>query len=460
MIFDVSLCRHGCRGLPPQQKLPKGAPPGESRDGRPAAAQSFFEAARKFLVAQSRAPAPLRARGAVIVSRAPHRRSGLPFNAVQTRVNDLGPQGQLRFGCAPEQQKWDSCTCSPSFCAPSIPIATLSGFSCFWSLAAPCKPAGKPLSSDASPLFDSLHRLASLQTARAKDSQAVQGQQATVSGKGSAPSPGEERAGDWRGASSGAPPGLLSLPAMGCSPICKVPTAFAQVRTAAGLATSPPSWSKRLSCAAASRRPPTFPALPRALGSRGKDPLFQPFSPPALLLPTRSPWRHDPQWCYFLGFIACTVAAWALRDYGSNVLDFSPVNDCLADTSPPDYGCMGQQVHSQAFWLRACVTESIGGHSAFPAMRCLRGMLATSLPPLCCAAPLLPLPAGSPAHRVRDVPLLCTAPVPAAGCHKHALTAAGAAHRLLAFQAAALGRWVPGGCRLGRLGAAGMACAS
>lgn len=49
------------------------------------------------------------------------------------------------------------------------------------------------------------------------------------------------------------------------------------------------------------------------------------------------------QWCYFLGFIACTVAAWALRDYGSNVLDFSPVNDCLADTSPPDYGCMGQQ---------------------------------------------------------------------------------------------------------------------
>lgn len=60
------------------------------------------------------------------------------------------------------------------------------------------------------------------------------------------------------------------------------------------------------------------------------------------------PLAPPTQWCYFLGFIACTVAAWALRDYGASALDFSPVNDCLADTSPPDYGCMGQQVRLQA----------------------------------------------------------------------------------------------------------------
>lgn len=72
-------------------------------------------------------------------------------------------------------------------------------------------------------------------------------------------------------------------------------------------------------------------------------------SPPSFL--------RNTQWLYFLGFIACTVAAWALRDYGSSALDFSPVNDCLADTSPPDYSCMGQQVRWQACRLQFCVEE-------------------------------------------------------------------------------------------------------
>lgn len=49
------------------------------------------------------------------------------------------------------------------------------------------------------------------------------------------------------------------------------------------------------------------------------------------------------QWIIFLAFVLTTVASWALRDYGQNVLDISPLNACLTESSPPNYGCMGEQ---------------------------------------------------------------------------------------------------------------------
>lgn len=65
--------------------------------------------------------------------------------------------------------------------------------------------------------------------------------------------------------------------------------------------------------------------------------------------------------------------------------------------------------------------------------------------PPCCPPPAAPswlAPAGSATHRVWHIPVFCAASCAAAGCDEHTLAASGAAHRLLAIQAAALGRWV------------------
>lgn len=67
-------------------------------------------------------------------------------------------------------------------------------------------------------------------------------------------------------------------------------------------------------------------------------------APPALpikhsLLPPAT-----AQWFYFFGFILAAVASWLLRDYGESVLDFYPLNQCLAETVPPgNRSCLGQE---------------------------------------------------------------------------------------------------------------------
>lgn len=50
----------------------------------------------------------------------------------------------------------------------------------------------------------------------------------------------------------------------------------------------------------------------------------------------------NTQWVYFISFLVLVVVAWLLRDYGGSALDFSPLNDCLAGSTPPNPDCMGR----------------------------------------------------------------------------------------------------------------------
>lgn len=44
---------------------------------------------------------------------------------------------------------------------------------------------------------------------------------------------------------------------------------------------------------------------------------------------------------YLVGFLATSAISWCLRDYGSSVLNFSPVNDCLDGVEPDAEACLG-----------------------------------------------------------------------------------------------------------------------
>ena len=50
------------------------------------------------------------------------------------------------------------------------------------------------------------------------------------------------------------------------------------------------------------------------------------------------------QWLYFCGFFLTSIATWLLRDYGTPVLNFSPVNDCLTPEAKAagDMSCLGE----------------------------------------------------------------------------------------------------------------------
>lgn len=122
------------------------------------------------------------------------------------------------------------------------------------------------------------------------------------------------------------------------------------------------------------------------------------------------------QWIYFVSFLVLIVVAWVLRDYGGSALDFSPLNDCLAASSPPNPGCTGRAAviaialgsfcfFSLLMVLTLGVTRRdnwrLPIHTGFWPLKCARG--AAGCPAGLHA--LLPAAAPSPPAAERRLPL-------------------------------------------------------